>query len=160
MDGLTLAAEHPNVAVLRTFSKAYGLAGIRVGYCVADPDVTAALRKVAVPFAVSSLAQAAALASLDVADELLARTGLVVEQRTRLQDGLRELGHDVPDSQTNFVWLPLGEQAVPFAEHCANNGLIVRAFAGDGVRISTGTPEQDAQLLEVVGSWAGAPLAV
>lgn len=156
VDGVALAATRPHVAVLRTFSKAYGLAGIRVGYCVADPAITTALRKVAVPFAVSSLAQAAALACLDAADELLARTDAVAAQRDRLRDELRAMGHDVPESQTNFVWLPLGADALPFAEHCAEHGLIVRAFAGDGVRISTGTPEHDAALLAAARAFAGA----
>lgn len=147
VDGVALALAHPNLVLLRTFSKAYGLAGIRVGWSLSSPEVASALRKVSVPFAVSSLAQAAALACLEAADELLARTDAVVAARARLRDGLRELGHDVPATQTNFVWLPLGPDAVAFAEHCAAHGTIVRAFAGDGVRISVGTPAQDEALL-------------
>ena len=108
-DSLGLAREYPNVVVLRTFSKAYGLAGARVGYAVADPQVVTALGKVYVPFTTSSLAQAAAIASIGAADELLlARTEAVVAERTRVSAALRAAGYELPNSQANFVWLPLG----------------------------------------------------
>jgi len=146
-DGIALAAQRPNVVVLRTFSKAYGLAGLRVGYCYAAPDVVAAVRKVAVPFAVSTIAQAAAIASLDAADELLARCDDVALERVRVRDALIAAGFTVPETQANFVWLPLGEGAAAFAEKCAEAGVLVRAFAGDGVRVTVGTPaENDAFL--------------
>ena len=74
----------PNVVVLRTFSKAYGLAGLRIGYAVGDPDIITALGKVYVPFTATSISQAAAIASLDAADELLARTDAVVAERARV----------------------------------------------------------------------------
>ena len=97
-----------NLAVLRTFSKAYGLAGLRVGYCAAPEPVATALHKVSVPFSVNSLAQAAALASLDVEDEMLARCRGVAAERDRVRAELLAMGYPVPHSQANFVWLPLG----------------------------------------------------
>lgn len=136
-----------NVAVLRTFSKAYGLAGLRVGYCVAPEPVAAALRKVFVPFSVNSVAQAAAIASLDAEDELMARCKQVVAERARVRSELLALGYAVPPTQANFVWLPLGERTAEFNEHCLNHKVIVRAFAGDGARVTIGDgAENDAFL--------------
>ncbi|MGH4024913.1 MAG: pyridoxal phosphate-dependent aminotransferase [Pseudonocardiaceae bacterium] len=146
-DGVALGRERDNVAVLRTFSKAYGLAGLRIGYCVAPEHVTAALRKVYVPFSVNSLAQTAALASLDVADELLARCRDVAAERHRVRTALLDMGYQVPDSQTNFVWLPLGERTASFDEHCLAHKVVIRAFPGDGARVTIGDPaENDAFL--------------
>jgi histidinol-phosphate aminotransferase len=146
-DGVALGRERDNVAVLRTFSKAYGLAGLRVGYCVAAEHVTAALRKVYVPFSVNSLAQTAALASLDVADEMLARCQDIAAERDRVRAGLLAMGYPVPDSQTNFVWLPLGERTAAFNEHCLEHKVVIRAFPGDGARVTVGDPgENDAFL--------------
>ncbi|MDP9241380.1 MAG: histidinol-phosphate transaminase [Actinomycetota bacterium] len=146
-DALVLAAEHDNVAVLRTMSKAYGLAGLRVGYCVSAPPVIEALRKVQLPFTVSSVSQAAAVASLAAGDELLDRVQATVDERSRVTGALRDLGVEVPDSEANFVWLALGEQAVPFAVACEQRGLIVRPFAGDGVRVTVGKPEENHRFL-------------
>jgi histidinol-phosphate aminotransferase len=142
-DGLTLANEHDNVAVLRTFSKAYGLAGARAGYCVAPAHITAGVRKVGIPFSVSRLAQAAAVASLDVVDELRARCELVIGERDRVHRELTELGYAVPTSQGNFVWLPLGERTAAFNEHCLDHKVVVRAFVGDGARVTIGLPEEN-----------------
>jgi len=149
-DGLQLAAQRPNVAVLRTFSKAYGLAGLRVGYCYAAPEVIAAVRKVSVPFAVSTIAHAAAIASLDAADELLARCDEVAVERVRIRAALVAGGFTVPETQANFVWLPLGEGAASFAEKCAAAGVLVRAFAGDGVRVTIGTAAENDAFLDAV----------
>ncbi|MEP6696785.1 MAG: histidinol-phosphate transaminase [Pseudonocardiales bacterium] len=149
-DGLVLASERDNVAVLRTMSKAYGLAGLRVGYCVAAPAVIEALRKVQLPFTVSSLAQAAAVASLAAEDELLDRVRRTVAERARVTGALRELGTDVPDSEANFVWLGLGGRAMPFAASCERRGVIVRPFDGDGVRVTIGTPEENDRFLAIV----------
>ncbi|MBW0009195.1 MAG: histidinol-phosphate transaminase, partial [Pseudonocardiales bacterium] len=129
-DGMALyrrrGRDRDNLAVLRTFSKAYGLAGLRVGYCAAPEPVAAALGKVSVPFSVNSLAQVAALASLDVEDELLARCRGVVAERARVRAELLALGYPVPDSQANFVWLPLGEQTATFTEHCLAHKIVIR----------------------------------
>src|SRR3954454_12818891 len=108
-DGLELMRGRLNVAVLRTFSKAWGLAGLRVGYLVAeDPAVADAVRKTHIPFSVSMLAQAAAVAALASEDEVRRRCAAVVAERARLTEQLRGRSLTVSDSQANFVWLPLG----------------------------------------------------
>ncbi|HVV23045.1 MAG TPA: histidinol-phosphate transaminase [Pseudonocardiaceae bacterium] len=137
-----------NVAVLRTFSKAYGLAGLRVGYCIAPEPVAAALRKVFVPFGVNSIAQAAAIASLDAEDELFARCKQIVAERGRVHAELTAMGYQVPPSQANFVWLPLRERTAEFNEHCMDHKVIVRAFAADGARVTVGDPHENDRFLE------------
>jgi histidinol-phosphate aminotransferase len=150
-DGVDVFREHPNVVVLRTFSKAYGLAGLRVGVAVAHPDVAATLRKSATPFGVSAVAQAAVVASLQTAAEaeLMERVSVLVAERGRVVAGLREQGWDVPDAQGNFLWLPVGERAVALAEAFAAEGLVVRAFAGAGIRVTVAETEANDRLLRV-----------
>jgi histidinol-phosphate aminotransferase len=143
-DGLELMRGRPNVAVLRTFSKAWGLAGLRVGYLIAeDPAVAEAVRKTHVPFSVSMLAQAAAVAALTSEEEVRARCAAVVAERARLTAALRERGVPVEDSQANFVWLPLGEQTMSVAAALEARAVITRPFAGEGLRVTVGTPEED-----------------
>ncbi|GAA1482397.1 histidinol-phosphate transaminase [Gordonia sinesedis] len=154
-DALELRREFPNLVVLRTFSKAYGLAGLRVGYAVADPEIITALGKAHVPFSVSSVAQAAALASLDAADELLARTDAVVAERTRVTDRLRAAGYTVPDSQANFVWIALGDASADFAAAATEAGVVIRPFAGDGVRVTVTTTDENDRFLAFAESWDG-----
>jgi histidinol-phosphate aminotransferase len=138
-DGIDLYRDRPNVAVLRTFSKAYGLAGLRVGFLVGQDAVAEAVRKTMLPFTVSSVAQAAAIASLSAENELLERVETVVKERDRVSAALRAEGWTVPDSEANFVWLRLGEHTMRFAESCDAAGIAVRPFAGDGARVSIGT---------------------
>jgi histidinol-phosphate aminotransferase len=146
-DGLTTYGDRPNVVVLRTLSKAWGLAGLRIGYLVAHPEVAAAVRQVVTPFSTSVVAQAGALAALAQADEVRRRCALVVAERERVTEAVRKLVPAVPDSQANFVWLPLGERSVEFGRACEARGVIVRPFPGDGVRVTIGTPaENDAFL--------------
>nr|WP_237532715.1 histidinol-phosphate transaminase [Streptomyces sp. SID8352] len=140
-DGVELYRDRPNVCVLRTFSKAYGLAGLRVGFAIAHEPVAAALRKTAVPFGVSHIAQEAAIASLRAEDELIGRVGTLVGERARVADALRAQGWTVPETQANFVWLRLGERSVAFAEACERAGVVVRPFAGEGVRVTIGETE-------------------
>jgi histidinol-phosphate aminotransferase len=143
-DGIELMRGRPNVAVLRTFSKAWGLAGVRVGYLIAeDPAVADAVRKTHVPFSVSMLAQAAAVAALASDEEVRGRCAAVVAERDRLTAALRERGLDVSDSQANFVWLPVGEHAAELAAALEARAIITRPFAGEGVRVTVGTPEED-----------------
>ena len=153
VDALALAREHRNVAVMRTFAKAYGLAGLRVGYCVAAEPVTAALRKVYVPFSVNSLAQVAALASLDAAGELLARCRDVLAERDRVCASLREMSYPVPESHANFGWLPLREATTAFTEHCREHRVVVRGFAGHGVRVTVGDPGENEAFLAAARSF-------
>jgi len=152
-DSLALVREHSNVVVLRTFSKAYGLAGLRVGYAAAHPDLITALDKAYVPFTVSSITQAAAIASLDAADELLARTDAVVAERARVSAALRGAGFTVPSSQTNFVWLPLGARTLDFVEQAASARIVVRPYGSDGVRVSIGAPGENDALLTFAENW-------
>jgi histidinol-phosphate aminotransferase len=146
-DALASYADRPNVVVLRTLSKAWGLAGLRVGFAVAAPAVAAALRKVVTPFSTSSAAQAAALAALNAGDEMRRRAALVVAERDRVLTAVRKLVPDVPDSQANFVWLPLGDGSAGFGAACERSGVIVRPFPGDGVRVTVGTPEENDRFL-------------
>ncbi len=152
-DPVALLPAHANVAVMRTFAKAYGLAGFRVGYLVAHPEVAAAVRACSLPFGVSSVAQAAAAAALDAEPELLARVDALVEERERVREALVAQGWEVPDAQGNFVWLPLGDDALGFTAAAEEAGISVRPFAGDGVRVSIGEPEANDLLLEVAQRW-------
>ncbi|MEU0563793.1 histidinol-phosphate transaminase [Nonomuraea sp. NPDC005983] len=152
-DGLTLYRDRPNVCVLRTFSKAYGLAGLRVGYLIGHEPVAAAVRKTTVPFAVNHLAQVAAVASLQAEDELLERVDIVVKERTRVREALIAQGWVVPPTEANFVWLRLGERTLDFAEACAVEGVAVRPFAGEGARVSIGAPEANDAFLTAASAF-------
>ncbi len=149
VDAVDLYRDRPNVVAMRTFAKAYGLAGFRVGYVVAREPVAAAVRACALPFGVSSIAQAAAVASLEREPELLERVDAIVAERTRVVGALREQGWDVPDAQGNFVWLTLGGRTGDFAAAAEQAGIMVRPFAGEGVRVSIGEPAGNDVFLEV-----------
>lgn len=146
-DGIDFYRDRPNVCVLRTFSKAYGLAGLRVGYAVACEPVAQALRKTAVPFGVSQLAQEAAIASLRSEAALLERVDALVAERGRVYEGLVAQGWTVPVSQANFLWLRLGDGTAGFAAACEQAGVMVRPFLGEGVRITVGETEANDLLL-------------
>jgi histidinol-phosphate aminotransferase len=148
-DALARYGDRPNVVVLRTLSKAWGLAGLRVGYLVAQPPVAATVRKVITPFSTSSVAQAAALAALRAEDEMRRRVDTVIAERERVATMVRKSLPEVPETQANFVWLPLGEGAAEFAAACEAARVIVRPFAGDGVRVSIGTPSENDAFLAV-----------
>jgi len=154
--GAELARGRDNVVVLRTFSKAYGLAGFRVGYCIAHPEIAAATRGVALPFGVSVTAQAAVLASLDAEPELLDRVRRLVVERDVVLAGMRARGFPVPDAQGNFFWLPALADTERWAAAFGAAGLSVRAFPGGdehaGIRISVGEPEANRLVLEVADS--------
>ena len=153
-DGRELMRGRSNVGVLRTFSKAYGLAGLRVGYLLAEnPEIATAVRKTYVPFSVSTLAQVAALASLAAEDEMRERVAAVVSERERVSAALTDLGHPVPASHANFVWLPLGAGALEFAGFCEARGVIVRPFAGDGARVTIGSPVENDAFLSAFADW-------
>lgn len=136
--GLDLFAEFENVGVLRTFSKAYGLAGLRIGYFIGPKNIAEAVRKTAVPFGVSSIAQSAAVLSLEYEDELFERVSEINSLRVWFEAELAKLGFKLPASQANFVWLPLGEKTDEFVAKCAQLAVAVRPFSGEGVRISIG----------------------
>ncbi|MGB5151391.1 MAG: histidinol-phosphate transaminase [Mycobacterium sp.] len=154
-DSLGLVRRHPNVVVLRTFSKAYGLAGLRIGYAVADPDIITALGKVYVPFTATSISQAAAIASLDAADELLTRTDAVVAERRRVSAALSAAGYELPASQANFVWLPMPGRCDEFTNAAADDRLLVRPYGQDGVRVTVAAPHENDAFLAFAEKWIG-----
>ena len=127
--GTEVVVKHENVVALRTFSKAYGLAGVRVGYAFGNPTIITALNKVAIPFGVSAVAQAGAIASLAGAAQLLERTNETVSERDRVAQTIGAI-----PSEANFVWLPT-KTATTLAQQLANQGVIIRAFP-EGVRIT------------------------
>ena len=148
-DGVTLYRDRPNVAVLRTFSKAYGLAGLRTGFMIAHDPVTAAVRATMLPFSVNRIAQAAAIASLAAEAELLERVEHTVKERTRVREALIADGWTVPPTEANFVWLRLGEHTPAFAATCEQAGIAVRPFGDEGARISIGDTEANDAFLVV-----------
>ena len=153
-DGVEVYRDRPNVAVVRTFSKAYGLAGLRVGFLIGHEPVAAAARKTMLTFAVNAVAQAAAIASLAAERELFDRVECVVAERDRVRSELLAMGWSVPPTEANFVWLRLGgDDAVTFADACGSAGISVRPFAGDGARVSIGEKEANDAFLEVAATW-------
>lgn len=145
------ALGRPNVVILRTFSKAYGLAGLRVGYAVGPAEVMAPVRACVTPFSVTEAAQTAVIASLDAADELLSRVAATVAERERVVPAVRALGWDVPSAEGNFIWLPHPDaQGLAAALGALPSPILVRPFAGEGVRITIGTREENDALLEAL----------
>ena len=138
-----------NVAVARTFSKAYGLASLRVGYVAAHPEVVSAIDKCLIPFNVNGLAQAAALAALsdEAAAEAQANINAIKTERSRLVATLTADGWDIPDAQANFVWLPLGDRTDESCIGLEQRGVVVRPFSGVGIRVTIGTPAQNTRFL-------------
>lgn len=155
--GEDVLAAHPNLVVLRTFSKAYGLAGLRIGYGVGDPAIFRAAASVAIPLSVTGIAELAARASLtpEARAAHAERVAVLVERRDRLAAALRELGLAVPDAQGNFVWIPEAERGgVPdvlaLAAEFAERGTLVRPFAARGLRISVGEEESLPVIIDLV----------
>ncbi|TFD22413.1 histidinol-phosphate transaminase [Cryobacterium sp. TMS1-13-1] len=157
--GIDFFRRYPNVAVLHTFSKAYGLAGLRIGYAIAPTAVAANLRRAALPFGVTALAQRAALASLDAEAELTVRIDQIVAERTRVLGSLQASGWRVTDSQGNFVWLRTGDDTDRVNVVFIAEGILARAFPGEGLRVTIGTTEQNDRFLAAAAA-ALAPATV
>lgn len=157
VNGVQLYRKYPNVMVLRTFSKAHGLAGLRVGYSISQPEITQYLRAAATPFAVSGIGEQAAVASLANYDQVVERVQSLVDERTRVMTGLAELGWDVPDAQGNFVWLELGANSQEFAALAQSQGLSLRAFGAEGVRVSIGEVAANTRFLEICAAYTKEP---
>jgi histidinol-phosphate aminotransferase len=153
--GEPLIGRYPNLVVLRTFSKAYGLAGLRIGYAIGPARVLDAARSTAIPLSVTAHAQAGALASLEREGELMARVAEIAERRDRIREALRAQGWDVPEAQGNFVWLPTGERTEAAAEAFEHAGIMVRAFPPEGIRISIGEHEAVETLLSAAQGLVG-----
>ena len=153
VDGSTLLGRYPNLVILRTFSKAYGLAGLRVGYAIGPAYILDAARSTAIPLSVTAASAAAALASLEpeAERELLARVETIAGRREALRAALLEQGWPVPEAHGNFVWLPTGDRTVEVAERLFDAGLVTRAFPPEGIRISVGEPESVETLLRILG---------
>ena len=148
VDGIPLLDRYPNLVDLRTFSKAYGLAGLRVGYAIGPSYLLDAARSTAIPLSVTEPAQRAALAALDAEEELAARVAEITVRRERLRAGLIAQGWQLPEPQGNFVWLPTGVHTAAAAEVLERHGIIARVFAPDGIRVTVGEAESVDKLLE------------
>jgi histidinol-phosphate aminotransferase len=141
--GLDFYRRYPNIALCHTFSKAYGLAGLRVGYAIAPVELADQLRKVALTFGVTDLAQHAALASLapEAEAELEHRIQELLLRRAFVEQALRKQGWTIPPSQANFVWLPTGSKTDAAAAVLDRYGLVGRVFPGEGARVTIGEKE-------------------
>jgi histidinol-phosphate aminotransferase len=150
-----LRREFPNLVVLRTFSKVYGLAGLRVGYALCSPAFRAAVDAVRQPFSVNALAQAAAAEAIRHADDVSDRVERNIVGRVTVEEGLRELGLRTPGSQANFSWVDLGEaDEAEVVAALAERRILVRAgtpLGGPGhIRVTYGTPEENRRLLDAL----------
>ena len=154
LNGLDIYRDYENVIILRTFSKAQGLAGLRVGYSISHPQITQHLRVAATPFAVTALAEAAAIASIEHEDAVMERVSHLVSERERVTARLRDLGYEFPSTYANFVWLPLGERTGEFVQLMAEHALSVRAFGTEGVRVSIGEVEANDRFLSLSEAFA------
>ena len=149
-----LQPDHPNVVVLRTFSKAFGLAALRTGYAVADPEVVVELDKVLIAFAVNHLAQVASLAAIAARDEVQTVVDRITVERDRVVAALRADGWDLPDAHANFVYLPLGSRTDVVFPEMERRGVVVRPFPGVGMRVTIGTPAQNDRFLATLAEVA------
>ena len=153
-DGLEFLSAYPNLLVSRTFSKAYGLAALRVGYALSSAVVADILNRVRQPFNVNSFALAAACAALQDADYLAESRRLNDAGMHQLQEGFRELGLGWIPSRGNFIALDLGQLAAPVYQGLLREGVIVRPVANYGMpnhlRITIGLPAENARLLEAL----------
>ncbi|CAN5473367.1 histidinol-phosphate transaminase [soil metagenome] len=147
VEGLPLLESYPNLVVLRTFSKAYGLAGLRVGYAIGPSYIMDAARATMIPLSVTEPAQLAALAALDVEPQFTAQIDELVARRTALRDGLVAQGWIIPEPHGNFVWLVTGSATAAAAEVLEKHGIIARVFAPEGIRISIGEAESVEKVL-------------
>lgn len=151
VDGDALIGRWPNLVILRTFSKAYGLAGLRVGYAIGERSILDAARSTQIPLSVTGAAQAAVLAALDHEPDFLAGVAEIADRRDVVLAVLREQGWAVPPSEGNFVWLATGEATAAVAERFAEAGIIGRAFPPEGIRVSIGEVESVPTLLRIAG---------
>ena len=154
VNGVDLYGDYANLVLLRTFSKAQGLAGLRVGYSISQPAITRYLRVAATPFAVTSIAEEAAVASIDHEEQVMDRVSHLVSERERVVAALKDAGYCFPRTFANFVWLPLGEKTPEFVQAAAAQALSVRAFGTEGVRVSIGEDEANDRMIVLARSFA------
>lgn len=163
-DSLALRRRRNTIITLRSFSKFHSIAGVRVGYAIADPAVIGALHKTRQPFNVSLLAQAAGLAALGCGEDLKPMAQETIRERERLRSEVRKLGMECPESQTNFIFADLGDSDLDLFVALEKHGVIVRRMGQFGsstnsYRISVGMPEENDKLLEALRTVCGAHTA-
>ena len=142
-DPVDLLANHRNVVITRTFSKAFGLAGLRSGYGVCDPEIIRELDKTRLAFSVNNLSQAGMLAAIEHEDAAMAKVAELLDERQRCVDALTEAGVDMPTTNANFIYIPTGDATANIATAMEKQGVVTRPFPGIGLRITIGTPEQN-----------------
>lgn len=145
-----LTSRYRNVVVTRTFSKAYGLAGLRVGYAVCDPEIVLEIDKILLPFAVNAPAQAAALAALASLDQIQPKIDQLLAERTRLVSELTAAGWDLPPAQANFVYLATGDRTDEVYLGLERRGVVTRPFSGEGIRVTVGTEAENDRFLRTL----------
>ncbi len=145
-----LLPHYPNLIVLRTFSKAQGLAALRVGYAIGHPEVIETIDKTLFPFAVNGLAQVAAMAAIDAHAEVMARVEFIIEERSRVSLALADAGWRLPDPEANFIYLPLGSRTEEVYLELEKQGVVTRPFAGEGIRVTIGTIEENDRFLRTL----------
>ena len=142
-DPVDLLVDHNNVVITRTFSKAFGLAGLRSGYGVCHPDIVRELDKVRLAFSVSNLSQAGMLAAIEHEDAAMAKVADLLAERQRCVDALAAAGVETPPTHANFIYIPTGDASADIATAMEKLGVVTRPFPGIGLRITIGTPEQN-----------------
>jgi histidinol-phosphate aminotransferase len=153
-DPIDLLAEHRNLVVTRTFSKAYGLAGLRVGYAITDPEIVTEIDKILLPFAVNSAAQAGALAALASLDDIQPKIDLILSQRSILEARLTDAGWKLPPAEANFIYLATGDRTDEICLELERRGVVVRPFSGDGIRVTVGSAEENERFLDTLAEVA------
>jgi histidinol-phosphate aminotransferase len=150
-DSVSAYQKRKNMLILRTFSKVYGLAGMRIGYAMGASGLISAMNKLKTPFNTSGVAQAAALAALDDVEHVQRCIVTNAGERKRLCDGLTKLGLRPVPSESNFVFIPLGPEAKEISDELLHMGVIVRPLGWMGfpeaMRVSVGTAEENEQCL-------------
>ena len=123
-----------------------------MGYLLGSEEACQELSKVVTPFATNVVAQAAAVAALTIRDQLLARTDLIVDERQRVTQALRDMGFEVHNSEANFVWLPRTD-AQQLTDYLTEQKILVRGFVGDGIRVTISTPAENDQFLDAIAGY-------
>jgi histidinol-phosphate aminotransferase len=155
-DSIDMRRDFPNLVLARTFSKVYGLAGLRVGYALCSPKFRAAVDAVRQPFSVNALAQAAAAEAIRHQDDVADRVERNTVERVMVEEGVRELGLRTPDSQANFSWIDLGDRdEAAIVAAMGEAGILVRPgtpLGGPGhIRVSYGSPDENRRFLTALG---------
>ncbi len=155
-----LVPHYRNVVVTRTFSKAHGLAGLRVGYAVGDPELITTIDKTLLPFSVNSLAQVAALAAIEHEGAIAERVSAILAERARVEVELAAAGWTFPNHQGNFVWLATGAATEQVGLGLERRGVVVRPFAGEGIRVTIGSVAENDRFLTTLAELVAAGDAV